>query len=87
MPAPFVYGLALMVYRYLMPNAVRLVLIVLVLVAIPSFSSLNDGFKFMGFVVLPKRGTIRLKGLSFDCCSASCMLDYKVISFPLREAL
>jgi copper/silver efflux system protein len=27
MPAPFVYGLTLMVYRYLMPNAVWLVLI------------------------------------------------------------
>ena len=51
------------------------------------FSSLNDGFKFMGLVVLPKRGTVRAMGLSFDCCSVSSMLDYKLIGFPLREAL
>jgi len=52
-----------------------------------TFLSLHDGFKFMGFFVLPKRGAIRPMGLSFDCCSVSCMLNYKSIGFPLREAL
>ena len=63
MPAPLVYGLALMVYRYLMPNVVTLVLIGLVLVAIPYFFRIyNGGYKFMGFLYCRNEGLLERRG-------------------------